>query len=231
MPTLAQATAPANLEGYSPVFPTPSPIGAVAPTFVPGYNVFLRCNLPPTPVTPDSLRQFYLGGQVPQNRIMTPPPLGQATGNSAITNNAINIVTPASAIKPTNVGTVQLASVTTPSLSPGQTYQTTLKTSRMFAPITVSVSTPARIELYATALAQTLDFGRAGTTAPGPGTFQGLLLDVNLDTSPLSWLVSPTLPSANGDSPQNPLSYLSLTNLSAGVAAITATVQYLVMEQ
>jgi hypothetical protein len=61
------------MTGYSPVTPAVPISGPfTSPIFPPGPNPFLRCPLPPVVVTPDSLRQFYRDGMIPQSRIITP---------------------------------------------------------------------------------------------------------------------------------------------------------------
>ena len=48
-------------------------VGNPATTLEPGFNVFLRCPLPPVwQASPDSLRTFYQNGKVPQTRIFNP---------------------------------------------------------------------------------------------------------------------------------------------------------------
>jgi hypothetical protein len=193
-------------------------------------NPFLRCPLPPISVTPDSLRQFYQGGLVPQDRIMTPSTLTQFSGVSGGTTNIISSSTSVTNTTTTTVGTVVSASVTTPVLAVAQTYAMTIPTSTVFVPLTVTVSGAARVELYGTRAAQTGDLFRPNTTTPGPGTEQAILLDVTVDSSPFTWVVTPTLPASNSDTPRQPLSYISVTNIAGLTQAITVSVQYLVLK-
>lgn len=69
MPTLSDTLRPSAPEGYSPVeTPTlrPSPITKLTPL----ASGLIRCPLPPIYQTnPDSVRQFDLGGKLPQIRI------------------------------------------------------------------------------------------------------------------------------------------------------------------
>ena len=93
----------------------------------------------------------------------------------------------------------------------------------------VTASQACRIELYATAAAQTADQAgpRPISVPPTPGTQHGVLLDLNLDflnyTSP--WLMSPPALLVNGDSPQNSQLYSTITNLGS-TGAITVTFYY-----
>ncbi len=69
MPSVKEATGQ-DLSGYTPV--TPSPQASLPPTqnLQPVLNTVIRCPLPPVfQSNPDSLRQFYSGGAVPQFRI------------------------------------------------------------------------------------------------------------------------------------------------------------------
>jgi hypothetical protein len=200
--------------------------------FPPNPNPYLRCPIPPVAATADSLRQYYVGGLVPQNRIMTPATLSQGGGTSGggttsvITNTSVTSTTTVT----TKVGTIQSASVTTPVINQNQSFTATLNTSTAFVPLTVSVSKAARVELYATKAAQSSDLLRPITTSPGPGTEQGLLLDVYLDTAPFSWAVTPATACANNDSPQVALSYITVTNPAPMSVAITVTVRYLILK-
>lgn len=78
MPSLAESTGlDLSSMGYSPVDGAGSAKpSSPAPTtnLEPGYNKFLRCPIPPVwQSSPDSLRQFYNNGIVPQNRLFNPP--------------------------------------------------------------------------------------------------------------------------------------------------------------
>jgi hypothetical protein len=128
------------------------------------------------------------------------------------------------------LGTVQSASITTPVLNPGDQYKTTVHTFSACVPLVLTASAAVRIELYATATAQLSDLLRSNTTPPSPGTQQGILLDVTIDSTPMTWILTPSLPCANADSPQNALSYVTITNMGSASMAITSTVQYLVLQ-
>jgi hypothetical protein len=61
--------------GYTPVEAPKHPPVVTSPTITkrPTVSPFMRCPLPPVySSNPDSLRQWDLGGVVPQNRILTP---------------------------------------------------------------------------------------------------------------------------------------------------------------
>lgn len=234
MPSLDEATQPIDRTRLSALpAPPAAPVAVYAGAQYPANpNPFLRCPIPPVAATPDNLRQYYQGGLIPQFRIMTPASLSQSTVGGATSAGSSTVISSSSSSTTvvTKIGTVQTAAITTPVLNPGQTYQTTLSTSSTFVPLTISVNNAARIELYATNSAQIVDQTRANTTSPGPATQQGILLDVTLNTSPLTWLVTPSLPASNGDSPQKSLSYITVTNEGVASVAITASLQYLILE-
>lgn len=72
MSTLAEATN-VKLEGYQPVTPPITPtLGMFQTQFPPNPNPIMRCPLPPLSTSPDSLRQYYVNGNVPQTRIFQP---------------------------------------------------------------------------------------------------------------------------------------------------------------
>ena len=65
----------ANMTGYEPLPQTAQSQLNPAPTVItePGFNVFIRCPIPPIyRATSDSLRQFYIGAKVPQIRLFSP---------------------------------------------------------------------------------------------------------------------------------------------------------------
>lgn len=216
--------------GYEPASPKPELKGQAFSQLEPVYNAMLRCPLPPVQVTPDSLRQFYLGGQVPQMRLLTPP--SNITGSSIgggtrITNNTII----------NNGGgssSVSLAaksvSVTTPVLNIGDIFTGQLIMAKSFQLLLVSASATCRVELYGTALAQTLDLSRGLDSPPGAGTFENIISDAVLDTTPFQLYFQNRI-GANGDSPQASIIYVSITNIDAVSEPFTVTFQFVPLEQ
>lgn len=91
MPSLKDATQSVDTTKLTQV-QTPAAQNVPAPEIdnAPARNQFLRSPLPPTNANPDSLRQYYRGGQVPQFRSVTPPTIQQkgskgATGSTGAT--------------------------------------------------------------------------------------------------------------------------------------------------
>src|SRR5580658_2968606 len=111
MPSLDQATQPIDTSNLVPVSASPS---ASAPALYTGDqyplnpNPFRRCPLPAIVVSPDDLRQFYQGGAIPQNRIMTPATISQNTGGTGTNvSNVLTFNSTSTTTTTTKVGTVQ----------------------------------------------------------------------------------------------------------------------------
>jgi hypothetical protein len=257
MPSLKERTG-LNLGvlGYSPVQPQPvvsrvQGPGLPSDSQEPGFNHFLRCPLPPIwQSSPDSLRQFYQNGKVPQTRIFNPPLLnGGNTGGSAIgitgsgsnatlTKTATQLVTDivtqtvntsvkaaASAAVQTALAQTSQATIQTTALSNGQVFAGTIALAKAFQLLNVSASSPCRIQLYGTALAQAGDAGRGLDVPPPAGSTQNIICDVVLDTSPLQWFFQ-SRTGANADSPQTNKVYVTITSLAPITGPITVNVGY-----
>lgn len=188
-------------------------------------SAYQRCPLPPSSNSADSLRQFGQSNQVPVFRTQTPPSnITGATKGSTTTN----VIIEGGSGSTTFVNTayaLQNASVTTPPLSPGQSYQTTIQLAKSFRPLSVSCNVPCRVELYGSAIAQALDSGRPAGQTP-PNTIQGLLSDVSLLGSPLTWNYLSTIGSNQSTPMQTTTIWITLTNNSMGVTAVTASISF-----
>lgn len=231
MPSL-QDTVGQDLSAYKPVV-TASPQASLPPTqdLAPTLNTVIRCPLPPIfQSNPDSLRQYFQGGTVPQFRIFGPATQTISTGNGGTTTESVvTTVVNGGSSTPASV-LAQQAVLITPVLGPGATFQIAItKMSRSFQLLNVSSSSAARIELYGTAAAQLADISRALDTPPAAGTTQGLITDIALDTSPFTWNFQNRI-GANGDVPQNPECYVTITNIGGAAVAITVTIQFVPLE-
>ena len=98
--------------------------------------------------------------------------------------------------------------------------------SSAFNVLGISVSNPARVRLYATAVSQTSDVTRPSTTAPAFEVTQGLICDVTVDTAPWSWVMTPVPTGANGDFPRMANIYCTVDNADMASEAFTISVQY-----
>jgi hypothetical protein len=245
MPSIKDSTNP-DLSGYTPVAATPTPTPAPANTEQPGKNVYLRCPLPVLyENNPDALRQWP-NSQVPQSRLLTPlAPVANA-GNISETNNVlvqgggsgggsstVNISPNANnTFNDTYLTTVYSTQVvvTTPQVTPGSSYTGITIMSQSFQLLGFAASSACRVRLYSTAQSQNADLAR-GLDDPCPaGIVQGLICDVAMDTTPLSWQFADRLGS-NGDSPATGNIYCTIENLTNATNAITLTIQYVPLSQ
>jgi len=189
---------------------------------------YARCPLPASNNSADSLRQWGQGTEVPKFRTQTPQTntKGGGSGTTIVNVGTINASSGGGGTTPTTptLPTAQNASVTTPTLAPGQTWTGTLQMAKSFIIVQVTTSAFARVELYGSKIAQTLDLSRPVTQAP-KNTTSGLILDVALLTAK-TWQVLDCV-GANDDSTQRSATiYITITNLSTGAGAITASLLF-----
>lgn len=233
MASLRDATNSSNLAGYVPV--TASPQASLPPVqgLEPTLNTMIRCPLPPIfQSNPDSLRQYYQGGKVPQNRLLSAVTAtissGGGSGNAEVANVSVSQST--NVVPPPAVIVAKQAVITTTVLGPGAQFVGTLPNiGRTYQLISVASSVAARVQVYGTALSQTADLSRALDQPPAAGSTQNIITDVALDSLPFSWTFQDRVGN-NGDVPQNPTSYMTITNLSAAAVAITVTLNYVPIE-
>jgi hypothetical protein len=232
MPQLHEAIQ-ADLSGYSPVTEVNSRT-ASPPTneLQPGLNAMIRCPLPPIfQASPDSLRQFYVGGQVPQARLLSPASSAVTAPTYGTTSNttAVFLNPTGSGSSTTSTVTAQQAVIRTPVLNHNGVFTGVISISKGFQLLNLSVGSPCRIQLYGTSTSQSLDRSRAIDTPPPAGTAQNIICDVVLDTTPYQWTFQNRV-GANGDSPQKPSVYVTLTNLDVTSDVITLTLSYVPLE-
>jgi len=194
----------------------------------PGLNAMMRCPLPPVNITPDSTRQFYRGGMLPQIRVMSPPP-NNATGGGISSSSEDTGSSGSSGSSGGGSTTVslklqQLALTTTP-LNPNSIFIGSLQLGKVFDIMQISTSASARVRLYGNLRSQTLDAARQIDVPPAFGTEQGLIVDVALDTSPLTFSLE-GISGSNYDNPPNNLVYTTVTNIGNTSSPITVTVSY-----
>lgn len=189
---------------------------------------YARCPLPPSNNSADSLRQWGQGSQVPRFRTQTPPTnVGGGSGTTIVNvgqSGSGGSGAPATPTLPLS----QNVSTTTPPLAPGQTWQGTVQMAKSFILQSIAVNTQARVELYGTKAGQTLDLSRPITAAP-PNTTQSIIVDVVLQAA-LVWKVLDCVGSNNDSTPSSTV-YITLTNISNAVSAITASLQFVPEQQ
>ena len=184
-------------------------------------NPFSRCPLPPTNNSPDALRQWGQGDEVPRWRTFMPQTTESGGGSSS---SSVVISSTSSSSSSSSTVTVvspkaQNASLTTPALPPSGVYLTVVSMAKAFQLLSVTANGPARVELYGTKASQVLDQSRGVETGPISST-TGLILDVVLLEPILSWACLDTV-GANQDSSQSSIVYATITNLSDSVQAYT----------
>ena len=185
-------------------------------------NPYALCPLPSSNNSADSLRQWGQGTEVPKFRTSAPPANSSNGGGGTTIINQTGSSS-SGGTTPATLPSSQNASVTTPTLAPGQTWTGTLQMAKSFILIQVTGSAFCRIELYGTKIAQTLDLSRPVTQGPS-NTTSGLILDVALLTAK-TWQVLDCVGS-NDDSTRSATIYVTITNLSTGAGAITASLLF-----
>lgn len=217
------------------------PVSASAPTNLPPpsglepiLNSMIRCPLPPIfQAEPDSLRQFYQGGIIPQTRLLsavTNGINGGGGGGNAVVSTAIVVPSGGGVVPPPVQTIAQQAVLTTGVLGPGQQFIGTLVSlTRSFQLLNVSTSIAARVTIYGTSLSQLGDLYRGVDVPPPAGSTQGIITDVVLDTLPLVWQFQNRI-GANGDTPQKQQAYVTVTNLSGAAVPITVTLSFVPLE-
>jgi hypothetical protein len=233
MPMLSERTNP-DLTGYTPAeMPNQnSRPQAVSPStdLQPGFSSFMRCPLPPFwSTSPDSLRMFYTGGIVPQNRLFNPTaPVIGATGttteNVSVSSSGSSGSGGSSGGNTPSTSVLQTA-IMTPNLQPNGQFVSSITMSRVFGLVNVSANAACRVQFYGSASAQSSDLYRPLDVAPPAGSTVNLISDVILDTAPYVWQFQDRLGS-NQDNPRMPVAYITVTNIGSMVSSITATITY-----
>ena len=230
MPALAErTTSQVDMSGYVPVdkLSAAPAQGIPSSNLEPGYNVYIRCPLPPVwTSSPDSLRQYYRNNLVPQTRLFNPPnPSLSVTGGS--TGNVTNITGSSGSGGGGSSSTVVIAqtSLKTTSIGPNANFTGSFALSKAFQLLTIGASSPCRVRLYGTFAAQSADAYRGLDIPPPAGTVQNIICDIVLDTSPFVWTFQDRV-GANGDSPITSYVYITVTNLDTISDVITLSFSY-----
>jgi hypothetical protein len=144
-------------------------------------------------------------------------PLPSATTASPITS-AFTLVGSNTAVK-------------TPILNQNDSFTSAVQLGKTFVLYKVSVSSAARVQIYASAATMQADAGRTISLAPADGAANGLVMDLNL-ALPVesSWLCSPVIIGANAEMPRSGSAYIRVTNLNAVTTPITVSLFYLTLE-
>jgi len=215
---------------YERVVPQEPAASEPTRALLPVRDVLERSPVPTIPGTfpsSDALRSYHLGGMVPQSRAPMPAPASaQGAGGTQITN----VVSTTTSGGTTNtLPQIQVASVSTPVLSPNSQFQTAVSLigeAWNFFSVSISPMAACRVRLYGTPGGQTSDAGRNPLMPAGLGTEQDLILDVLFDgVSGAVWDVQGV--TGNNNQPGvSQLCFVTVDNLSGGSTALSVTLQY-----
>ena len=225
MPSISDSTG-LDTSGYTRTLPVQPEESHPEDRQVPARDSKLRFSAPYLPGTfpsSDTLTGFHLGGKIPQWRI--PVPSGPTAGGAGSSTSTTVVSSSSSSTTTNNPPKAQTASITTPVINPGSTYTGVVTMAKAFVVLQVTVNVAARVRLYSTATAQTIDMFRPITQGPGYGTEQGIIGDVVLDTAPVVWQAVDMV-GANGDSPQSTTVYITVDNISQASEAVTISIVY-----
>lgn len=199
----------------------------------PGRSNMMRCPLPAIwQSNPDSLRSYYLKGQVPQTRLLSPVLLPPLTGNGGASTTNVSVISGGSGGGGDSGNLPVLskqATIKTAVIGPNMKFVGIINITQGFQLLSVSVGSPCRVQLYGTAAAQSADLSRGLDVPPPAGTAQNIITDVVLDTLPLQWSFQDRI-GANGDNPQKGAVYVTITNLDVTSDAVTLSIMYVPLE-
>lgn len=194
-----------------------------------GANPFIRCPLPPFNSSPDSLRQFEENGKVPTRRVIPLPVTTQVGGNATIVNNTTVSGSSGGSSSSSVAVTAETVTLNCPTMYPGDAVVTSVALSKVAVLITLGASDPCEVRIYGDSVSQAIDVSRAADNAPAYEVTYGLVTDVVLDTTPLSWPWQNRL-FVNQDSPATETLYITVLNPTNGAVTPSVTVTYLPLE-
>jgi hypothetical protein len=120
----------------------------------------------------------------------------------------------------TGLGSRSTVSLTTPNISPGGLSVSSVAGFKSYALYKVATSAAAWVRIYTSATAQQLDLTRSLGTDPIPGN--GVIAEV-VTTGATSQLISPATIGFNDNTPPTTAIYVTVSNQSASIFAITVT--------
>jgi hypothetical protein len=242
MPTIAQSQA-ADLSMYAPVT-NPLP---VIPTMINnklGSNSSIRCPLPPFNIDPDTLRQFEVGSQTPQIRVLpVPVQTGNTTtviksasgfigsvGTSAATASGSSSGGSGSGSSSSTNLTLKSVVLTTGSISVSGSFIGTVLMAKSFQLISLTTSQPCDVRIYGAANIQSFDATRAIDSPVPAEVSDNIIVDVIFDTLPFTWGCQ-SLVGSNQDVPQSTNVYVSVLNTgNTTLSPVQVTISYLPLE-
>jgi hypothetical protein len=220
-----------DTSGYTRQDNPSTPAHQIEEYMLPPRNVIQICSLPNLPgifPSTNNIIDFHVGGKVPQFRAPLAAPV-TSQGSSTTTTAVITATSSGGSTTPGNPPTSKTASITTPIIISGNTFQGTILLAKSFLLYTLAVNNACRVRLYSTSSAQSTDLSRGLGIPIGLGTGQGIISDVEIDSAPTIFQYTNT-DGSNGDSPQGNVVYVTITNLSLSNVAITATITYIPLQ-
>lgn len=217
--TIAEST-DVDISNYTRVLPPPPPASEPFKSLMPERDAIQICSLPVLPGTfPafDNIRDFHLGGAVPQQRSPLPPPI--SAQGAGVGGNATTIVSSSSSSTTTTASLpqIQTYALTVGALNPGQHFLASAVTNaESWHFFSITSSSAIRVRAYGNPLAQSLDQDRDRFTAPAFGTgAQDLIFDVFNDdpSGQLVWNFQ-NVTGNNTESGISQLLYITVTNIS-----------------
>lgn len=181
----------------------------------PKANPFLRCPLPPFNSDPDTLRQFEVGTQAPQIRVMPLPVQATVATVSATSTASASSSTGSTTVVPvTPTLSPRSVTITTPVLAPGDNYQTFISAAKSFQMLAASSSGVSEVRLYGSSVVQAFDASRA-TDSPVPAEItSNVITCVVFEELPYNWPFQ-NLVGANQSTPQTTSLFVTVINASA----------------
>jgi len=233
MPPLKSMIRPGGgtLDGFTAV-ENPAKNQMTMPTMMTsGTNPYIRCPIPPINIDPDTLRQFNQNGKTPTRRVL-PLPISTVVGAGGVTNNttAVNQGSDSGGGSSGKLVSAS-ASISVPSLIPGQTFTATVGLAKSFQLLSLNSTQAVEVRLYSSSAAQSADLVRITDAAVPFEVFPGIITDIVFDTAPYVWNWQNRI-GANADSPQTTNLYVTVINPSqlTGVPASLIGVTYLPLE-
>ena len=154
-----------------------------------------------------------------------------SSSSKSSSSSSVSVSPPVLTPPNSNLGRVQVASVTTPVLNQNQSYTTTLIMAKTFGVVSISTTAAVRVRLYTTAAARNADLGRSISTPVALGNPVGIIGDWYLTTqSEFLWFCSPMAVGFNADEPTSTNVYASFVNPVSSSNKIQVSVTFVVME-
>jgi len=230
MPPLKTRLRSMSPEGYAAQEELPASLPKLKdPGRVLGGNPFIRCPLPPFNSSPDVLRQFEENGKVPTRRVI-PLPISTVAGGSTTINNNTTVVNNSSTSGSTEVSLIaKTVTLNAPSLAPGDAAMASITVSKVAILMILGSSDLCEVRIYGDPLSQAADVSRLTDSAPLFEVTSGLVTDVVLDSTPLSWNWQNRV-YVNQDSPATTNLYITVLNPTEGTVTPSVTITYLPLE-